>query len=186
MNSQESRPLSVVVVDDEPDVAVYLAAVLEKKGHTAHTAKNAAEGFALVKNLHPDVACIDIVMPEETGVALFRRIRNDDEVGDTPVVFITALKPEMAELGRRFAARLNEAQGPLEIAYPTQGLSIPSYPARDGEPAGVFWDSEADSAFMAELRANLRSDIPILEYNRHVNDPAFGIEIAELYLNLAS
>jgi CheY-like chemotaxis protein len=96
MNSQESRPLSVVVVDDEPDVAVYLAAVLEKKGHTAHTAKNAAEGFALVKNLHPDVACIDIVMPEETGVALFRKIRADEEVGETPVVFITALKPEMA------------------------------------------------------------------------------------------
>ncbi|MCG6950415.1 MAG: response regulator [Acidobacteria bacterium] len=86
----------MVVVDDEPDVAVYLAAVLEKKGHTAHTAKNAAEGFAMIKSLHPDVACIDIVMPEETGVALFRKIRADDEVGDTPVVFITALKPEMA------------------------------------------------------------------------------------------
>jgi CheY-like chemotaxis protein len=96
MNNLETPSLTVVVVDDEPDVAVYLAAVLEKKGHTAHTAANAAEGFALVKSLHPDVACIDIVMPEETGVALFRRIRADGEVGDTPVVFITALKPEMA------------------------------------------------------------------------------------------
>jgi CheY-like chemotaxis protein len=96
MKDPETRSLSVVVVDDEPDVAVYLAAVLEKKGHTPHIAGNAAEGFALVKSLRPDVACIDIVMPEETGVALFRRIRADDEVGDTPVVFITALKPEMA------------------------------------------------------------------------------------------
>jgi CheY-like chemotaxis protein len=89
-------PLSVVVVDDEPDVAVYLAAVLEKRGHVARIASSAAEGFALVKELRPDVACIDIVMPEETGVALFRRIRADQEVGNTPVVFITALKPEMA------------------------------------------------------------------------------------------
>lgn len=96
MSKPEARSLSVVIIDDEPDVAIYLAAVLEKKGHTAHTAGNAAEGFALVKSLRPDVACIDIVMPEETGVALFRRIRADEEVGDTPVVFITALNPEMA------------------------------------------------------------------------------------------
>jgi two-component system phosphate regulon response regulator PhoB len=96
MNKQEPRPLSIVVVDDEPDVAVYLAAVLEKRGHEAHIAGNAAEGFALVKELRPDVACLDIVMPEETGLALLRRIRADREVGETAVVFISALKPETA------------------------------------------------------------------------------------------
>ncbi len=95
MKNVESSSLLVVVVDDEPDVATYLAAVLERKGHVVHTAQTAAKGFAIVKSLHPDVACIDIVMPEETGVALVRRIRADEEVGDTPVVFITALKPEM-------------------------------------------------------------------------------------------
>jgi CheY-like chemotaxis protein len=95
MTAEEFSPLSVVVVDDEPDVATYLAAVLERKGHEVHTAQTAAEGFDIVKKLRPDVACIDIVMPEETGVTLFRRIRADEEVGNTPVVFITALKPEM-------------------------------------------------------------------------------------------
>jgi CheY-like chemotaxis protein len=89
------RPLSVLVVDDEPDVLTYLAAVLEQRGHHAHVALNAAEGFALIKQERPDVACIDIVMPEETGIALYRRIRSDPEIGDTPVIFITALRPEM-------------------------------------------------------------------------------------------
>jgi uncharacterized protein (UPF0261 family) len=129
--------------------------------------------------------CIDFTVhgpPDEIP----EQLRDRPMYTHNPVfTLVRTLKPEMAELGRRFAARLNEAQGPVKIAYPTQGLSIPSYPARDGEPAGVFWDSEADSAFMAELRANLRSDIPVLEYNRHVNDPAFGLEVAELYLNLA-
>lgn len=92
---------------------------------------------------------------------------------------VRTLKPEMAELGRRFAERLNESTGPLKIAYPTQGLSIPSCP-----PDGVFWDAEADAAFMAELRAHLRPDIPILEYERHVNAPEFGLEVAELFLEL--
>lgn len=92
---------------------------------------------------------------------------------------VRTLKPEMAELGRRFAERLNESTGPLKIAYPTGGLSIPSYP-----PDGVFWDAEADAAFMAELKAHLRPDIPILEFERHVNAPEFGIEVAELFLEL--
>ncbi|MGD8439177.1 MAG: response regulator [Holophagae bacterium] len=87
--------LSVIVVDDEPDVAAYLAAVLERHGHTAVTASTAADGFDLAKKIRPDVVCVDIVMPEETGTALLRRIRADRDIGGTTVVFITALKREM-------------------------------------------------------------------------------------------
>ncbi len=87
--------LSVVVIDDEADVAAYLAAVLERSGHRVRIAETAAEGFDLIKRLRPDVACLDVVMPEETGVALLKRIRGDADIGATPVVFITALKPEL-------------------------------------------------------------------------------------------
>jgi CheY-like chemotaxis protein len=90
-----SNGLSVIVVDDEPDVAAYLAAVLERHGHTAITASTAAEGFNLAKKTRPDVVCVDIVMPEETGATLLRRIRADHDIGGTAVVFITALKREM-------------------------------------------------------------------------------------------
>ncbi|MEM7345522.1 MAG: Tm-1-like ATP-binding domain-containing protein [Chloroflexota bacterium] len=92
---------------------------------------------------------------------------------------VRTLKSEMDELGHRFAERLNKATGPTKIAYPTQGLSIPSYP-----PDGVFWDPEADAAFMQRLRSEIRDDIPILEYERHVNDPEFGVEMAELFLEM--
>lgn len=96
---------------------------------------------------------------------------------------VRTLRPEMAELGRRFAERLNEATGPLKIVYPTQGLSIPSFPPNETHPqGGIFWDPVADAAFLQTLRAGLRPDIPILEVARHVNEPAFGIEVAELFL----
>lgn len=97
---------------------------------------------------------------------------------------VRTLKPEMVELGRRFAERLNEATGPVKIAYPTQGLSIPSYPPQNNQPAGVFWDPQADAAFLQTLRAKLKSNIPIVEYERHVNDPKFGVEVAELFLDM--
>ncbi len=91
--------LDVVVVDDEPDVATYFAAVLERRGFRPHVARNAADGFALVKRLRPDVVCIDVVMPEESGMTLLRWIRDDVDVADTPVILVSALKPDASPLG---------------------------------------------------------------------------------------
>jgi uncharacterized protein (UPF0261 family) len=88
---------------------------------------------------------------------------------------VRASRADMVALGRLFAGRLNLARGPVVIAVPTQGLSIPNI------PGGPFWDPEADAAFLETLRGELRADIPILTFERHVNDPAFGRQIADLF-----
>jgi uncharacterized protein (UPF0261 family) len=87
---------------------------------------------------------------------------------------------EMVALGHLFAERLNLAKGPLRIAVPTQGLSIPNI------PGGPFWNPEADAAFLETLRGGIRKDIPIFTYERHVNDPKFGVEVADLFIDLMS
>jgi uncharacterized protein (UPF0261 family) len=91
---------------------------------------------------------------------------------------VRATQAEMVALGHLFADRLNLAKGPLCIAVPTLGLSIPNV------PGGPFWDPEADSAFLETLRHGIRKDIPILTYERHVNDPKFGVEVADLFIDL--
>jgi len=89
-------------------------------------------------------------------------------------------KDEMIELGKRFAERLNHATGPLQIAVPTEGLSIPNH------PDGVFWDPDADRAFLETLREGLDPEIPVKTYENHVNDPEFGETVADLYLRMMS
>lgn len=91
---------------------------------------------------------------------------------------VRASHQEMVALGHLFAERLNPAKGPLVIAVPTQGLSIPNV------PAGPFWNPPADAAFLQALKSNLRGDIPVLTYERHVNDPEFGKEVADLFIQL--
>ena len=86
---------------------------------------------------------------------------------------------EMVALGHLFAERLAETTAPMEIAMPMQGLSIPAV------PDGVFWDPPADHAFLETLQRELgerRPDIPIVTYEYHVNDPAFGVIVAERFL----
>jgi uncharacterized protein (UPF0261 family) len=91
---------------------------------------------------------------------------------------VRATQAEMVALGHLFAERLNLTKGPLRIAVPTQGLSIPNV------PGGPFWNPEADAAFLESLRSGIRKDIPIFTYERHVNDPKFGIEVADLFIDL--
>ena len=85
---------------------------------------------------------------------------------------------EMAELGRRFATRLNAATGPVEVVIPTGGLSIPNV------PGGLFWDPDADGRFLTELRAHLRPGIPIVTAESHVNAPAFAELVARHFIAL--
>jgi uncharacterized protein (UPF0261 family) len=84
----------------------------------------------------------------------------------------------MAKIGELFAARLNRATGPLVVAIPTNGLSIPNV------PDGVFWDPAADQAFAKSLRKDLRADIAVLDFDHHVNDPRFGEVVADLFAGL--
>lgn len=93
---------------------------------------------------------------------------------------VRANHQEMIALGHLFAERLNPALGPVLIAVPTQGLSIPNV------PDGPFWDPPADQAFLETLRAEIRPDIPVMTYQRHVNDPLFGREVADLFINMMS
>lgn len=87
-------------------------------------------------------------------------------------------RDEMVQLADIFADRLGEAEGPVRMAVPTEGLSIPN------KPDGVFWDPESDAAFLERLKKELPSDIPITTHSKHVNDPDFGEEVAELFIEL--
>ena len=93
-------------------------------------------------------------------------------------VLVRATRDEMAQLGHIFAEKLGPATGPVVVAVPTEGLSIPNV------PGGLFWDPEADALYLETLRRELRDDIPIHTYPRHVNDPAFGREVADLFIQL--
>jgi uncharacterized protein (UPF0261 family) len=93
---------------------------------------------------------------------------------------VRTIGPEMAQLGRIFAERLNPATGPVQVMVPTQGISIPNV------PGGPFWDPDADAVFLHELRSHLRSDIPLSTHNVHINSTEFALAVADRFLAMVS
>ncbi len=91
---------------------------------------------------------------------------------------VRASHEEMIELGHIFSNRLNMAKGPVVIAVPTKGLSIPNV------PDGPFWNPKADAAFLATLQSEIRADIPVYTYDQHVNEPEFGRVVANLFVEM--
>ena len=123
--------------------------------------------------------CIDFAVfePSQIPPALADRPSYDHN----PEFRLIRTSPQdMLTVASVFAERLSAAKGPIRVAIPTEGLSIPNV------PGGPFWDPTADAAFRDRLRTELREDIPISTHDYHVNDPEFGRLVARLFLDLIS
>lgn len=81
----------IAVIDDEKDVVIYLTQALQDGGFEVCSATNANDGFKLVQSERPDLVCIDILMPEKTGLSVYKKIRQDQSISDIPVVIISGL-----------------------------------------------------------------------------------------------
>ncbi|MFM7315013.1 MAG: response regulator transcription factor [Cyanobium sp.] len=77
-------------MDDEPGLRTAVKAYLEDEGFQVSTANDGEEGWTLAQELLPDVILSDVMMPRCDGYGLLRRLRADERLGGTPVIFLTA------------------------------------------------------------------------------------------------
>ncbi len=81
----------ILIVEDEPDVASYLAALFEDNGYLTDIALSTQEGMKKAKASPPDLISLDMAMPERSGVSFYREIRDDPALSKVPVVVVTGV-----------------------------------------------------------------------------------------------
>jgi CheY-like chemotaxis protein len=86
--------IKILVVDDEEDVITFITALLEDNGYAVIKAANGKEGFAKAKAEFPDLILLDISMPEETGVRMYRNLKDDSQTAHIPVIVLTGIAHE--------------------------------------------------------------------------------------------
>jgi two-component system, OmpR family, response regulator MtrA len=109
----------VLVVDDDADILSLVKAVLERSGHEVVAVRDGAEALASARARKPDLAVLDIAMPEVDGLEVLRRLRDDATTSDLPVVLLSARAQE-ADVERGFAigatAYLKKPFSPRELS----------------------------------------------------------------------
>ncbi len=87
-------------------------------------------------------------------------------------------KSEMVQVGREVGKRLQFTTGHAVFMIPTAGYD--SYAVK-----GMgFYDPEADSAFVTEVKANLPANMRVIECDTHIEDPGFATDAANLLVSL--
>ena len=81
----------ILIVDDESDIATYLATVLRANGFSPTVALDAQSALTMVHETHPDLISLDIMMPKESGITMYIQLKKDPETGDIPVIIVSGV-----------------------------------------------------------------------------------------------
>jgi two-component system phosphate regulon response regulator PhoB len=90
--------VTVLVVEDEPQIQELIAVNLEHGGHKVLRASSAEEAEAKIRAALPDVVVLDWMLPGESGLALARRLRADERTKELPIIMLTARAMEQDKL----------------------------------------------------------------------------------------
>jgi diguanylate cyclase (GGDEF)-like protein len=84
------KPELVLVVDDDEDIARFVAMNLRLQGFEVVVAHDGEEALRLIAEHRPDLAIVDLMMPRVDGLELTRRLRADPLMNALPIIMLTA------------------------------------------------------------------------------------------------
>jgi diguanylate cyclase (GGDEF)-like protein len=81
---------TVLVVDDDPDVARFVEVNLRSAGYEVTVASNGEEGLERAVELRPDLVLLDVMMPKLDGFEVAQRLRRDPRTSSSSIIMLTA------------------------------------------------------------------------------------------------
>ena len=152
MNDKEK---TVLVVDDEPDIQLFLTTVLEDAGFNVMTADNGKHALEKISEHKPDLISLDLVMPKMGGVKLLAYLQKNPEWAKIPFIIVTAHAHD--EMGKEDLTKLKAEK---ILVGPHSYIEKPIVPSeyikkvRESLGLNVIGNSEAE-----DLRAKLQDKL---------------------------
>ncbi|MFC1534488.1 response regulator [Thermodesulfobacteriota bacterium] len=81
----------IMVVDDELDMRVFVSTLLETSGYKPILATHGLEGIDKAREVNPDLIIMDVMMPKQGGIQMYREIKTDDTLKHIPVIILSAI-----------------------------------------------------------------------------------------------
>lgn len=84
----------IYCVEDDMNIRELVAYALKTSGYEAIGFENAAEFYKGLKDGNPDLILLDIMLPDEDGISILKKLRGKNEYKDIPVIMLTAKSTE--------------------------------------------------------------------------------------------
>ena len=107
----------ILVVDDEPDVADLIEAVLKDEGYAVAIARDGAQGLMLAREWGPDLILMDVLLPGVDGATVIRRLKSEPDTAAIPIVAMSAGRTIRTHTGE-----LDAADGALAKPFDIEAL----------------------------------------------------------------
>jgi CheY-like chemotaxis protein len=88
----------ILCIEDEAGMRDLLRLILEAEGYVCLHAENGVEGLEKMRQEHPDLVLLDLMLPELDGAGVLLQQKGDPEIRDIPVIAVTALSSPFDQL----------------------------------------------------------------------------------------
>ncbi len=117
MSNENIGTRNVLVVEDDPDFAELLAALLRKEGYHTTIAYDGERALEEVHKSKPDLITLDIQIPRKSGSLFYRQMKMSESLRDVPVVVVTGLMGNDRDASTIIRAFLEVEHLPAPAAY---------------------------------------------------------------------
>ena len=133
----------ILLVDDEPELLNMVTSILENEGYTnIKNASTASEEIDACKNFKPELAVLDVMLPDGNGFDLLRELKR---ISDFPVLFLTARgedEDKWTGFGRGADDYMVKPFLPKELTFRIMAILRRSY--KNDAPLVILAESEID------------------------------------------
>lgn len=94
----KKKEITILLVDDEPDILEIVKYNLTAEGYNVETAENGVEAIERAKSVKPQLIIMDVMMPKMDGIEACEKIRNIPELSETVITFLTARGEDYSQM----------------------------------------------------------------------------------------
>jgi len=112
--------MKILIIDDEPDIRTYLMAALEDSGYETFAVKENEPAQEVIKSYQPDLIILDIMMPKQSGISIYKELRSKPQFSNIPVAIISGMLP-----GKGFKTEFKKLINDNTISFPEGFIEKP-------------------------------------------------------------
>ena len=92
----------ILIVEDELDLRIFLCNLLGNCGYDTIDAANRAEGLQIAKKEKPALIILDVMIPKEDGIQMYREIQEDQDLKNIPVIMVSTIDRKTFSFYQKF------------------------------------------------------------------------------------